>query len=232
MSLPNLSDKRTRVSIVGDALRAQITAGTWPVGSQIPTELELTAELGVSRTTVREAIRGLVQSGLLEARQGAGTFVLSDVDTHALITGIGLASSRHVFEVQFALDSQAARLAAEHRTEDDLDRLDEALALRDDAEARDLPDFATLDAAFHRTVARAANNPVLLDLYGLFSGRLIVGLQSVKSLRPFHNQAAAPRHGELVHAIRAGDPDDSEAIARRIIAPLITELRAREPREG
>ncbi|WP_042376154.1 FadR/GntR family transcriptional regulator, partial [Streptacidiphilus melanogenes] len=58
-------------------LRAQITSGEWPVGSRIPTEAELVERLGVARNTVREAVRALAHNGLLDIRQGSGTYVLA-----------------------------------------------------------------------------------------------------------------------------------------------------------
>ncbi|BFO20338.1 hypothetical protein SHKM778_67260 [Streptomyces sp. KM77-8] len=59
------------------ALRAEITSGEWPVGSRIPTEPELVEQLGVARNTVREAVRALAHNGLLDIRQGSGTYVVA-----------------------------------------------------------------------------------------------------------------------------------------------------------
>lgn len=58
-------------------LRNQITSGEWPVGSRIPTEPELVEQLGVARNTVREAVRALAHNGLLDIRQGSGTYVIA-----------------------------------------------------------------------------------------------------------------------------------------------------------
>src|SRR4051794_2993381 len=60
-----------------DQLREQILAGTWPIGGRIPTESELAQLTGTSRNTVREAVQSLVHAGLLERRQGSGTYVLA-----------------------------------------------------------------------------------------------------------------------------------------------------------
>src|ERR1044072_4487498 len=65
-------------------LRAQITSGDWPVGSRIPTEPELVEQLGVARNTVREAVRALARNGLLDIRQGAGTYVVA----HSELAGV------------------------------------------------------------------------------------------------------------------------------------------------
>ncbi|MGB8256042.1 MAG: GntR family transcriptional regulator, partial [Pseudonocardiaceae bacterium] len=107
-------------------LHDQVTSGTWPVGSRIPAETELAVQLGVGRSTVREAVRALVHVGLLESRQGAGTFVraLSTAGWEPLVRR---AAVLEVYEVRGGLEFQAARLAATRRTEADIERIDAAL---------------------------------------------------------------------------------------------------------
>ena len=68
----------TLVRQVIDQLREQVASGAWPVGGRIPTEPQLVEALGVGRNTVREAVRALVHAGVLECRQGSGTYVISD----------------------------------------------------------------------------------------------------------------------------------------------------------
>ena len=74
------AERLSLVERVIDQLRTQITAGSWECGERIPTEPQLSDMLGVGRNTVREAVRALVHTGLLEVRQGAGTFVRSNRD--------------------------------------------------------------------------------------------------------------------------------------------------------
>ncbi len=105
-----------RVSLVDtvvDRLREEIASGSWPVGSKIPTEARLIEELGVSRTSVREGVRSLVQLGLLETRQGDGTYVIADDETTVALQGvIDAADEAEVLAVRRALDVLAAREAA------------------------------------------------------------------------------------------------------------------------
>src|SRR3954464_2676134 len=100
-----------------EQLREQISAGTWAIGSRIPTESELPRLLGVGRNTVREAVQSLVHAGLLERRQGSGTYVLSRSEL-AVTMGRQIADARQrdVVEVRRALEVEAARLAARRRT--------------------------------------------------------------------------------------------------------------------
>ena len=98
-------------------LRSQITSGRWPVGSKIPPEPALVELLTVGRNTVREAVQALVHAGLLERRQGSGTFVLSDSElTVVLGRQIAAVSQREVLEVRRSLELEIARLAATNRT--------------------------------------------------------------------------------------------------------------------
>ena len=95
------------------ALRAQITSGEWPVGSRIPTEPELVEQLGVARNTVREAVRALAHNGLLDIRQGSGTYVVATSELAGVMhRRFADAEPRHVAELRGALESSAARLAA------------------------------------------------------------------------------------------------------------------------
>jgi len=151
-------------------LRDQISSGEWPVGSRIPTEPDLAAALGVGRNTLREAVRALAHLGLLESRQGAGTYVRADSElAGAVRRRLATAELRDATEVRRGLEVEAARLAARRRTDTDLAALRAALAARDDAWARhDAELFVETDARFHHAVADCSHNPMLIELYADF----------------------------------------------------------------
>ena len=116
---------------------------------------------------MREAVQSLVHAGLLERRQGSGTYVLSRSELAASMgRQIADARQRDVVEVRRALEIEAARLAARRRTATDaatlLDRRDERAAAYI---AADLDAMVATDLALHRTIVRTAGNPVLLSLY-------------------------------------------------------------------
>ena len=104
--------RRSSVEEVIGQLNEQLLGGAWRAGERIPTEQELSAELEVSRPVVREAVRALAHLGVLESRQGAGTYVISTADPMPMLRQVRLADIRDVFEVQLGYDVQAARLAA------------------------------------------------------------------------------------------------------------------------
>jgi len=104
-----------------EELRGRIETEQWPVGTRIPPEPALVDLLGVGRNTVREAVQSLVHAGLLERRQGSGTYVLSRSEL-AVTMGRQIADARQrdVVEVRRALEVEAARLAALRRTPDEV----------------------------------------------------------------------------------------------------------------
>ncbi|MEV0581419.1 FadR/GntR family transcriptional regulator [Nonomuraea sp. NPDC050310] len=199
-------------------LRGKIHSGDWPVGEKIPTEHQLAAALGVSRLSVREAVRVLVHSGLLSTRQGDGTYVVAtDESEVALTRRLERAAQLDIIDVRRGLDLVAARLAAAKRTEADLAGLREAGARRAAASrAGDLDEFADADVDFHLRVAHAAHNPVLGDLYRSLH-------QSIRqSVRDDHCLERAVRPGESSHedllaAIERGDQAAAVAAALGIL---------------
>ncbi|MEU6487079.1 FadR/GntR family transcriptional regulator [Streptomyces sp. NPDC046887] len=195
------------------ALRGQITSGEWPVGSRIPTEPELVEQLGVARNTVREAVRALAHNGLLDIRQGSGTYVIATSELagvmHRRFAG---ADPRHVAELRSTLESSAARLAAARRTERDLRALDALLERREDAwQAGDAELFVQVDAAFHLAVVAASHNEVLSEVYADLGHLLRDWLRDDvgEELRPENHMD----HARLVEAIRAGDAELAESEA-------------------
>ncbi|GAA3369691.1 FadR/GntR family transcriptional regulator [Streptomyces sannanensis] len=188
-------------------LRNQITSGEWPVGSRIPTEPELVEQLGVARNTVREAVRALAHNGLLDIRQGSGTYVIATSELagvmHRRFAG---SDPRHIAELRSTLESSAARLAARRRTERDLRQLDALLDRREEAwSSGDAEAFVATDSTFHLAVVAASHNDVLTELYADLGDLLRDWLREDvgRELRPEDHMD----HSRLVEAIRAGDED-------------------------
>ncbi|MEK4028236.1 FadR/GntR family transcriptional regulator [Pseudobacillus sp. FSL P4-0506] len=163
-------EKANRISLV-DQVAAQIEelieTGAWPVGTRLPPEMELMERFEVSRNTLREAIRALVHSGLLQTRQGSGTHVCST-------SALGVAIERRVsksdlqetLEVRHALEREAARLAAVRRSDEDVRKLRSYLDnCRQAINDGDQEGYAEADIQLHQAVAAAAHNRLLIELY-------------------------------------------------------------------
>ena len=209
-----------------EAVRAEITSGAWPVGEKIPTEPELVETLGIGRNSVREAIRALVHAGLLETRQGDGTYVTARSDlTGALRRRSSHAELVEILEVRRALEVEASRLAALRRTDDDLAQLERLLQARDAAWlADDDEQFVELDVALHRAVAAAAHNAMLTELYDDFTVALRPALRRAVGHATHAEQVHI--HDELIAAIRAGDAAAAQAATVSVIDALMEQFRS------
>lgn len=204
----------------------RVRAGEWELGRKLPGETTLAAELGVGRSTVREAIRDLAGRGVLQPRQGAGVFVTAvDVpeDWDAMLRRAGI---RQVIETRIAIESESAALAAQRRTPADVRKLRRALAEREQAE-RDLADRAAgrdgsgvaalvdADLALHRAVVAAAHNVIMVDLYDGFVPRLRQAMIELLRLqtrrRPLEDH---PEHADLVAAVIDRDADAAARLSR------------------
>lgn len=166
--MPLSSPKRSALSAqVIDELRQQITSGAWPVGTRIPTEPELVEQLGVARNTVREAVRALAHNGLLDIRQGSGTFVVATSELAGVMQRrFADAAPVDVAELRGTLEAEGARLAAQRRTPGDLRQLELLLERREFAwESGDVDQFVEADATLHLAVVKASHNEVLTALY-------------------------------------------------------------------
>ncbi|HEX6682941.1 MAG TPA: FadR/GntR family transcriptional regulator [Candidatus Limnocylindrales bacterium] len=190
-----------------EQLKAQISSGEWPVGTRIPTEPDLVAALGVGRNTIREAVRALVHSGVLERRQGSGTYVTARYElTGYVARRLEAAEQAETIEVRRAFEVEAARLAASRRTVEDMENLDVALAAREAAWVVGYPPaFVEADAALHMAIVEAAHNGMLAELYASFHGALVASLRGV--VGDDMSPASYVDHSDLVEAIRIGDAD-------------------------
>ncbi|MET8974186.1 FCD domain-containing protein [Streptomyces sp. NPDC004539] len=200
-------------------LRARIVAGEWAVGDRLPGETTLAALLGVGRSTVREALRGLAGEGFVRARQGAGVFVVAvEPAAEEWPARLRKAAVRDVYEVRMAVETHAARLAAERRTEEDLVAIEAALAGRRAAAGGGDRAFVEADIAFHAAVVAAAHNPVLEGLLGDFVPVLregLVELLALSGMRVGDPGAHDAAHEALVRAVREGDGERAGEVVRR-----------------
>jgi DNA-binding FadR family transcriptional regulator len=200
-----------------ERLRAQIAGGHWPVGTRLPGETTLAKELGVGRSTVREALRALAGAGLVQPRQGAGVFVIATEPAEDWPTRLRRAAVTDVYEVRMAVEVHAARLAARRRTPEDVAAIELALEGRRTASSGDDAAFVDADIAFHAAVVAAAHNPVLTDLFTEFTPVLrtgLVELLALTGLRTRDPNTADAAHEALVRAVADGDAEGAAEVLR------------------
>jgi DNA-binding FadR family transcriptional regulator len=205
-----------------DQLQATIVSGEWPVGGRIPPETELATALDVGRNTVREAVRALAHAGLLEVRQGDGTFVRATTELSGALRKLCGSELRDALEVRRVLEVDAARLAAVRRTADDLTALHAALAERNAAvRDQDVERAVHTDTAFHLVVVRSAHNDLLTELY---RGVAEVVARSVATTMPTDlDKQDEISHDGLVEAIVAQDVERAAREAGDFLTRLLDE---------
>ncbi|MFJ3405539.1 FadR/GntR family transcriptional regulator [Promicromonospora sp. NPDC090134] len=215
------------VDQVIEQLRTAVREGEWPVGERIPTEPELSEQLGVGRNTVREAVRALAHTGLLEVRQGDGTYVRATSEVSGAIRRLAGSELREVLQVRRTLEVEGARLAATERTEDDVAELRALLARRatELAEAR-WEDFARTDAEFHRAVVRAGHNGLLTELYLGLTEVVTASVAATSTITPGAEHVPEIGHEGLVDAVAQQDPDRAVAEACGFLDELLSRVES------
>ncbi|MGO4202402.1 FCD domain-containing protein [Rhodococcus sp. TAF43] len=213
-----------------EALLAQrIRTGEWAVGERIPSETELATEIGVGRSSVREAVRLLVRDGLLDVRRGIGTFVVEPQTGDPGLEQL-LRRSRilEVLEVRRALEAEAARLAAERAHPEGLAKVRRQLAERHARQPLDAEAFVEADLDFHQAVVELAGNSVLSALFASVRPVLHEVLVEMVRNEPIPDTACA--HDALVHALEEGDPTAAVAATEANLDPVMATLREEGPR--
>jgi len=198
-----------------DLLRARIASGEWEVGAKLPGETTLAAELGVGRSTVREAVRMLAGLGMVESRQGAGVFLRRSSPRQDWDRVLRTEEIRHVVEVRHTVEIEAARLAASRRDEADVAALRRALDARSAASGAGAAAFVDADIALHRAVVVAAHNPVLTELFETFVPRLREAMLDLTAALDLSagNEPDADAHRLLVEAVADGDAEEAVRIS-------------------
>ncbi|MFL0241147.1 GntR family transcriptional regulator [Mycobacterium sp. ST-F2] len=201
-------------------LLTRIKDGEWALGQRLPGETTLAAQLGVGRSTLREAIRELAGKGVLDSRQGAGVFVTAlDVpdDWDTVLRSANIAS---VIEARIAIEAEGAALAATRRTPADIRVIRRTLAARG-VTGQSVPEHVDADMAFHRAVIAAAHNDVLIQLFDLFLPRLRLAMIDMLKIRPIASEPCDHAlHQQLADAIVARDPAAAADASRTHLSTL------------
>jgi GntR family transcriptional repressor for pyruvate dehydrogenase complex len=193
-------------------LRTMIHSGELRSGDRLPPERDLAKLFGVSRPTLRAGIRSLAAVGILQARQGAGTFVVKadaspslDSNPLRLMASLHGFTSEEMFEARRSLEMSIAAFAAERATSEHLASMSEEItgmyASLDEPEQ-----FLVHDMRFHQAVAAASGNRILTSLMNMVATILFdVRSKTVKRAKDLKESAEMHRH--VYRAIRERNPD-------------------------
>jgi len=216
MSAP-LAAPRSLTRELIERISADIASGKLVPGQRLPTEQEMIAATGVSRTVVREAVAALRAEGLVTTRQGVGAFVSANARRPFRIDFEELSSLNEVVQVvelRTGLEIEAAGLAAERATTEDRRKIAAAYDAIDAAISRDEA-AVDEDFAFHCSIAAATGNPQFLRFLQ-YLGRFIIPRQTVQIAdRKAYLAKIQSEHREIVAAIRARGVAQARAAMRR-----------------
>lgn len=213
--------QRGRVSTdIVARIKASIFSGQLRPGDRLPTERELCEQFGVSRATVRDAIRVLESGGLVRVQVGAhgGPFVaepsvlsLADsLNNHLQVQGV---SMRELAELRLAIETEAASLAAQHATDDDLASLASVLRAAEGRNGGSRSADTSID--FHLLVASAAHNGALLAVLSAVRQLLQQALERLHAQLPDMADVAVIVHRELYQALERRDGPTASRLMRQ-----------------
>jgi GntR family transcriptional repressor for pyruvate dehydrogenase complex len=219
---------------VAEVLTTEIRAGRLAVGSKLPTEATLVKQFSVSRTVIREAVSRLKSLGLVDSRQGSGVFV-KEAGFSPLNFDAKCAVSKQaviqMVEVRRALEAEVAGLAAQRRTQADVKRIRQSIAVRDKA-VQSGGDGVDEDVQYHRAIAEAARNPFLIGTLE-YLGQFLRGATRVtranEARRADFARQVRDEHAMISRAIEAGDAAAARKAAARHMDNAIKRIEQADP---
>ncbi len=194
-----------------EQIEKRVVDGDLRAGDKLPSERELAIQFGVSRTSVREAMKALSLSGLIELMPGRGTFI-TDQTSRALRHSLNLMfqlgkmdTDKYLIELREILEPEIAAIAASRATPDDLAAMRDALQTMDQS-MDDVSAYAEADLDFHLAIAESAHNPIILSLLDSLIGELREQrFRSANVEGALHR--GQPNHKAVFAAIEKGDAE-------------------------
>jgi GntR family transcriptional repressor for pyruvate dehydrogenase complex len=219
--------RRKLTATVAEQLLAAIAE--LPAGTKVPSERELTRELGVGRSTVREALNGIAMLGIVEIRHGQGVFVTGeappDGEPSALTAALERGVTNEFIEARLIVEVEVARLAARRRTDEDLARLEASLVEQEARLRGDVDALVNVAASFNVLLAEAAHNEVLRAMIQSFVALMVERGPRVYQLEGF-GEWDLQEHRGLYAAVRDHDPERAAKLMREHIEELARRYRA------
>jgi DNA-binding FadR family transcriptional regulator len=204
-----------------DQIAEKVRTGELRTGDRLPGERSLAAQMEISRPTLREAVKVLVEAGVLEVRRGpgGGMYVATDVVPTDLVrhsASLRLAEIAAVLEARRMLEPRVAQLAAERATEDDFEAMERSIeAMRRIVDGgwhqRHEDRFLQLDVQFHLALARAAGNATVETLMRILLRQLEIARDMAMHV-PLVPEWTIGIHERTLAALRSGEPEEVEAV--------------------
>lgn len=202
---------------IANELELKIQSGKYKIGDKIPTEPELIDYFGVSRNTIRESVQALIHAGLLEARQGDGTYVIAterlQVEFFSLLNKT---EKQEIQEVRNLLEEYVVGSATLHATDEDLYQIEISLDKRNKISNR-IRENTKVDIEFHTAIAFATHNSLLINMYQYVSEYFNEFIAEKFAANQDRQEYIDSLHNKLFTAIKNKDCEQSKKIMSKII---------------
>ncbi|MDJ1466872.1 FadR/GntR family transcriptional regulator [Cytophagaceae bacterium DM2B3-1] len=205
---------------VADLIKQDIQAGVYSVNEKLPSEPELMKKFGVGRSSVREAVKYLEQSGYVNVVQGVGTHVISTTGHQSLVSTLQQADLTELLEVRQFLETKIVEKAALNRNEDQLERMHVVLQKRNQFAKESRPEETVkADVEFHTILAESCGNRLLYELYKVVSVHL-AQFFTERYLETETFLRSQKLHEDLFVQIKAQNPVKALKIIKQIIGTV------------
>jgi len=208
---------------VTDQILELVKNGSLGPGDQLPSEVRMAEQLGVGRSSVREALRALEILGIVESRSGIGSFVKRRSLPSAIVPGLqaltGKGTPLEILEARKAIEPQIAYLAALQRSEDDLEALERTVDLMEREVAKGGGRGTDEDLQIHMLLASACKNPMLIDVFRLVKDRMLKRFWRVVTIEDFSTRermvAYVAHHREILSHLQRREAAEAAAVMLR-----------------
>ncbi len=224
--IKNIKSEKIHAQVY-EQLKALLLEGHWKAGEKIPSEAELCRMTGVSRVSVRTALKSLIAQGFLISRQGDGTFVVNisvDMNMDLLVPIIGL-DKRNILEVlqyRKILEVGIVPLIFENLTEKNLRDLECNLVELEQTPEKEIETITELDLEFHRMLCRISGNSLIIKVNRILGNLFRKSMEDV--VVALGNQTGRRYHRQIFEAIREGDQQKTTELVREHIQNTIESI--------
>ncbi|GAI15908.1 unnamed protein product [marine sediment metagenome] len=218
--------KESTLEVIVQQIKNQIKKGILKPGEKLPSERELASLLGVSRTSVREAIKALSFSGYLEVIQGKGTYILEIATQYDEIVNFFSEFSNYsldyLMEARIMLEGEFARLAAANANQKEIDVIERVF--NEICNSKDTNTFFVKDLQFHLTIAKATHNPIMNGLMKIIVEMLYKETQKIIKISEDTRENTIETTRDLVQAIKQRDAEKAKELMSKHIRNIRVSL--------
>jgi len=206
--------RESTLEVIVQQIKDQIKKGILKPGEKLPSERKLADLLGVSRSSIREAIQALAFSGYLEVNQGKGTYILEMATKYDEIANFFSEFSNYsldyLMEARIMLEGEFARLAALNASQEEIDVIEKVF--NEIAKSKDLNSFVVKDLEFHLTIAKATHNPFMYGLMKIIGEMLYKETNRIIGKSRYTKENTIETTRDLVQAIKQRDAEKAKEL--------------------